>query len=304
MNFLLLALQASLTCLLAQASSVTPVEIPIQKPVPVDILNVFPKVVGGGTAFPNEFPFMVHLNTIWTREDGAMCGASIINSDFVLTAGHCVYHPKHGFANPENITMYLGKYGIGLSSPSAQVVHGSQIYHAGYEPNKYMNDIAIVRVAQKIHLQTGILQPICLASGTKTYADQWGLIIGWGVNKYGYYRGSNNGVEPTHPQNLQKAQMYILSSFECSRLSVNNGYNHATPDKICIYDAQNAKKGMCSGDSGGPLVVFENGHYVQVGVASYISAACGYQSPGVYTRVTNFRSLIQRVVGVGNYLAC
>jgi len=290
-------------CLLAQVSYVTPVEIPIIKPVPIDVLNLlFPKIVGGQNAIRNEFPFMVHLLTNWAPGVGGMCGASIINSDFVLTAGHCVYHPQHGWAKPENVKMYLGMYENDLSSPSAQVVQGSQIYHLGYDTsNSHRNDIAIIRVAQKIQIKTGVVQPICLASGTSTYADRYALVIGWGVNKYGFFPNSDNGVEPTTPQYLQKAQMYVLSSSVCSQIL---GYNHATPDKICVYDAQNAQIGVCSGDSGGPLVVVDNGFYVQVGIASYINDPCGHQTPSVYARVSNFKSFIEQVVGVGNYLDC
>ena len=299
MNVLLLALQASL-CFLAQASFI---EVPIQNSVPIDFLKQFiPKIVGGQNAIQNEFPFMVHLQTSYGPGKSFLCGASIINADFVLTAGHCVFHPQYGWANPSNVMMYVGTHSSDFNSQHAQVVQGYQIAHLGYDStNHHQNDIAIVRVAQKIQMIPGIVQPICIASGTSTYADRYGMVIGWGVNAYRYFPNSNNGVAATHPQYLQKAQMYMLNPSTCAQLA---SPDDATPGKLCVYDAQNSKIGVCSGDSGGPLVVAENGRYVQVGVASYITGPCGTQKPSVYTRLTNYQSLFQQVVGSGNYLTC
>ena len=302
MNVLLLALQASL-CFLAQAGLMTPnLNVPVHnKPVPIDILNQLPKIVGGVNANKNEFPFMVHMLVKWGPGKYSACGASIINQDFVLTAGHCVYNADYGWAQPQNVNMYVGKYENSFNSEYAQVVQGSEISHLGYDTsNNHQNDIAIIRVAEKIQIITGTVQPICLASGTSTYADRYGTVIGWGVNAYGYYPGRDD-VAPTDPQYQQKAQMYILPSSKCAQLI---GSGHATPGKICIYDDKNAKKGVCSGDSGGPLVVVENGFYVQVGIASYIVPPCGAQNPSVYTRVTNYKNFIEQVVGAGNYLDC
>jgi secreted trypsin-like serine protease len=303
MNMLLLALQASL-CLLAQAS---PAAVPIfdvhvtnQNPsieIPIEIRNLFPKIVGGVDATPNEYPFMVQLAVNWAN-GGSGCGASIINADYVLTAAHCVYNKDEGWATPSNIYMFLGKHDYNVNSGNYdQLVTGVQIYANNYNPGQNINDIAIIRVNRKIQMNSKV-QPICLASGTNTYADRTGTVMGWGVTKYGYL--PNNGVQATEPQFLQKINMYILSAQTCSQA----GSQHTTPDKVCIYDLNNTSKGVCSGDSGGPLVVNENGKYVQVGIASYITGPCGTQAISVYARVTYFKSFIQQVVGAGTYSTC
>lgn len=43
-------------------------------------------MVGGTKAEESEFPFIVSL----TRRGGHFCGASIVNDQWLLTAGHCV----------------------------------------------------------------------------------------------------------------------------------------------------------------------------------------------------------------------
>jgi len=306
---LLLALQASL-CLLAQASipraspgvPIFDVHLANRKPlieIPIEIRNLFPKIVGGVDAIKNEFPFMVKMGINFDNESFG-CGASIINADFILTAAHCVYDDNGGRAIPSNIYMFLGQHDYDYNSQTYdQVVTGVQIYEYNYDASQNINDIAIVRVNQKIQMNSKV-QPICLASTTNTYADRTGTVMGWGINKYGYSRSNGNGIQPTYADYLQKINMSILSAQTCSQA----GKEYTTPDKVCIYDFDGVSKGVCHGDSGGPLVVNENGKYVQVGIASFITEACGNQAVSVYARVTYFKNFIQQIVGAGAYQTC
>jgi len=299
MNVLLLALQASL-CLIAQAGLAIPnFEVPVHKPIPIDIVNQLPKVVGGQNALPNEFPFMVQMLIKWptaTGIDQTLCGASIINSDYVLTAGHCVNIIKYGgMALPQNIELY---FGMTRDGDYTQMIKGLMIITKGYkadDPN-HVNDIAIIQLTQKIQMSPAV-QPICLASGTSDYADRTATAMGWGITAYGYGRP---GVQQEFPDYLQKIQFPVLSPSKCTQLSGHSSDGH--PGKICVYDDQNAERGICGGDSGSPLVVSENGRYVQIGIDSYIYGSCGDNRPIVYSRVSYFIDFIQGVVGT--YSTC
>lgn len=46
----------------------------------------FPRVVGGDTATPHQFPWQVSLQ----RSGKHLCGGSILNDKWVLTAAHCI----------------------------------------------------------------------------------------------------------------------------------------------------------------------------------------------------------------------
>ncbi|GMI39728.1 hypothetical protein TeGR_g3867, partial [Tetraparma gracilis] len=59
-----------------------------------------PKVVGGTTASEEDYPWMVSLQTL----NGHFCGASLIASQWVLTAAHCVD------GDPFSFFVEIGRY--------------------------------------------------------------------------------------------------------------------------------------------------------------------------------------------------
>ena len=59
------------------------------------------RIVGGEEASPNSWPWQVSL-----RYNGRhICGASLLNEDWVLSAAHCVDHSS----DPNRYTLALGK---------------------------------------------------------------------------------------------------------------------------------------------------------------------------------------------------
>ena len=45
------------------------------------------KIIGGSYANEGQFPYQVSLRTLPNRH---FCGGSIINEEYILTAGHCL----------------------------------------------------------------------------------------------------------------------------------------------------------------------------------------------------------------------
>lgn len=68
---------------------------------------VAPYVVNGIVANSNEFPFMVALG--YEKEDSIkyLCGGSLISTNFVLTAAHCIININNNQPVEVNISLFF-----------------------------------------------------------------------------------------------------------------------------------------------------------------------------------------------------
>ena len=115
-----------------------------------------------------------------------LCGGSIINEEWILTAAHCV----NGGSDPSEYSVKLGMVdmsgGGGYKSEVAKVIH-----HESFKMNEntgyIVNDIALIKLDGQLDFskQTD-LEPICLAT---TAAQQTDTCI---VSGYGYTHWNGN----------------------------------------------------------------------------------------------------------------
>lgn len=133
-----------------------------------------PRVVNGNNALPAEFPYMASLRG---RTGVHNCGATIIDSEWVLTAAHCIFSQ-----NPADFSVQYGTneitYGGDFVSKVKRV-----ILHQGYDDNKsFVHDIALLQLSEPIVFNE-LVQPAPLpdylefvASGVEAE------LVGWGFN--------------------------------------------------------------------------------------------------------------------------
>ena len=161
--------------------------------------------------------------------------------------------------------------------------------------------------------------------GSANYENVWPteddlcIVKGWGCTASGLFHIPHSicscskrnfrflgGPVQTH---AHAVRLPIVASSECIHRSVG-------PTRICAgnirrlaalwslgagndrsQEAELAQRGICAGDSGGPLVcLYNDGKWLQAGVASYTSLNNPGFFPGVFTRVSYYYPWIEHTL--------
>lgn len=156
---------------------------------------------------------------------------------------------------------------------------GQIIVHPLYNPSKISNDVALVRLPQKLEFSE-FIKPVKLPSNNsfQTFANSPAVLSGWG-------KVTDSGSVVQH---LQYGYVTILDLNKCKSI-YNPGL--VTEGNICL-DTENSGVSSCGGDSGGPLVSTVTGELI--GVTSFgSSAGCEHGAPAGYSSVNFFRDWIK-----------
>jgi secreted trypsin-like serine protease len=240
------------------------------------------RIVGGGTARYGEWPWQVSLRQWKNGEFRHKCGAALLTRNWIVTAAHCVKD-----VSPSNLLVRVGEYNVLVDNEAH--AHANRriirvITHVNFDKQSYEYDIAVLRMAKPVDFQPNAI-PICLPDGNSDLVGQTGSVTGWGR------RSEYGQISPI----LREVHLPIISNEKCMQMYRLSGQNEWIPKIFLCAGTANGGKDSCEGDSGGPLVVkSENGRYVLAGIISW-GIGCGDKNrPGVYTRISEFRSWITR----------
>ncbi|XP_046649983.1 chymotrypsinogen A-like [Daphnia pulicaria] len=240
------------------------------------------RVVGGQSAGVTEWPWQTLMADISPSGGGnQFCGATLISPNWVLTAAHCTHNRMAA-----NIGVVVGQYDTKSLSSTSQVRRVSQIVqHPNFNRTTVNHDIALLKLDSPVSF-TAAVRPVCLPTRFVNYNfdKQIGTVTGWGTTSFG----------GTASPNLLEVALPIISTENCRLNSIVG--SKITDNMFCTY-AEN--KDACQGDSGGPLnwIDPQTGLGYIVGITSFGIGCAKLNTPGIYTKVTNYLSWIQQNTG-------
>eukprot|EP00088_Acartia_fossae_P037902 TRINITY_DN3913_c0_g1_i13.p1 TRINITY_DN3913_c0_g1~~TRINITY_DN3913_c0_g1_i13.p1 ORF type:complete len:497 (-),score=103.06 TRINITY_DN3913_c0_g1_i13:688-2178(-) len=232
------------------------------------------RIVGGKEVNPiHSRPYQVRIQPCFSF-GCYVCGATILNRRYILSAMHCV-QVNGGYAR--SIEAVFGEHDI-TKDWETKVRHqtipvSNIIPRSDYRGND--NDIVILKMARDIQFSDYVV-PACLpTSSSSTYYGSQAVVSGWGAVSEG---GRSSSV-------LKETTVRVVQPNDGSC----SGYNINSRIKMCAY---NRGTDSCQGDSGGPLVTREDGRDTVIGVVSYGLGCARPGWAGVYARVPGYLSWI------------
>lgn len=185
-------------------------------PAPFDIEKES-KVVGGRDANEHEASYIVSLQFDRLADGNFrhVCGGSILNENWVLSAAHCITEVGFEF----DYQIVAGQHNLEIESGNEQVRRVVEhIIHENFVSGPVVGpfDIMILRLESPLSLQQGVVEAIRLPpTGIIQSGDA--TLFGWG--------STSDTTTPSFPNILQTVTKPILE-FELCREIVNAVMDH------------------------------------------------------------------------------
>jgi hypothetical protein len=227
-------------------------------------LQVSPRIIGGTTTDQGEYPYFT------ITKSSAMCGASLIHPDILLTAAHCqkqfaaaqvVYVGAHKF---DTLATTAKRRTIIRQYPHPDFLIAFQNDLMLFQLNKPVNSLPVVTLNTDPDLPR--LNSILTA-------------IGFGTTSTAHFDPSDH---------LIAVDVYPVDPNTCSRQYAS--ITSIIPPKMMCAGHSLPNRDSCYGDSGGPLLDKVTGK--QVGIVSFGKGCGDPDFPGVYARVSTYTSWI------------
>ncbi len=182
--------------------AIEPVATPSARstPIPRQLL-----IVGGENAAVGELPWQVLV-----LPGPYMCGGTLITTEWVVTAAHCVVDDFNNPMPPGDIQVRAGEYDRSRVDGTEQLRGVSTvIVHPSYNATTSDSDIALLRLASPVTLGPSVgVVPLVFSPANDSLVAPGvsSLVSGWGATSEG---GSTATI-------LQKVRVPIVSNATCN----------------------------------------------------------------------------------------
>ncbi|KAK8402390.1 hypothetical protein O3P69_000664 [Scylla paramamosain] len=228
------------------------------------------RIFGGQEATPGQFPYQLSFQDTTYGENFYICGASIYNQNWAITAGHCVQGTD--MDKPDYLQVVAGDHDMDNDDGTEQKIILSKIIrHEDYGIYEMSNDISLLRLSKPL-IFNDYVAPISLQTAKGYLGDC--VVSGWGTKEGGQT-----------PSRLQYVEIPTMTDTQCGD---SYGQDNIGATDICAGFPEGGK-GACLDDAGGPLVCGG----LLTGIMSF-SWGCGLpDAPGVYTEVAYYKEWVE-----------
>ncbi|XP_068026021.1 LOW QUALITY PROTEIN: chymotrypsin-C [Melanerpes formicivorus] len=229
------------------------------------------RVVGGEDAVAHSWPWQISLQYYSSGSWYHTCGGTLIASNWVLTAAHCI-------SSSLTYRVFLGKQNLEVENEAGSRAVGVEktIVHEKWNSFLIINDIALIKLAEEVE-ETDTIQAACLPPADLVLENGYPCwVTGWG-------RIITNGPLA---DNLQQALLPVVDYATCSQW---DWWGSNVRETMVCAGGDGVVSG-CNGDSGGPLNCQRDGLWEVNGIVSFGSGLkCNLQKkPTVFTRVSAY----------------
>ncbi|KAI5096487.1 granzyme K-like isoform X1 [Silurus meridionalis] len=216
-------------------------------------------LIVGGHEVKKPKPWMVSVQV----ENMHICGGTLIQKQWVLTAAHCKLASKS-----KPMTVLVGAHSLTKNKKAVRVKVESAYIPETFSVEKKIDDIMLLKLQNNVHLQKNKIQVKTIPkSGRKIQTGTKCEVMGWGTIQ-------TDDLKPC--DTLQELEVTVVDRELCN--CFYNGKPNITEDMLCAKNKQ-GNKDACWGDSGGPLQCKKD----IVGVVSGGNGCGNPKKPGVYT---------------------
>ncbi|HJQ28142.1 MAG TPA: serine protease [Rubrobacter sp.] len=256
-------------------------------------------IVGGDPVPNGKYPFMVSLQANTSGASPSkehFCGATLIDSDSVLTAAHCVDFIS-ATTTPLTLSYREVRIVVGLTVLDSSQGEVREIQsltdisiHPRYNPRTSAFDAAVIKLNRPVDNPKPISLATVVSKNRLERPGSSARIAGWGTTKIVAPMEQNRDDVSNR---LRDATPPIVSDAACDR-----AYNGDIQRAVQVCAGQRGED-SCQGDSGGPMWATTKAGRRQIGITSN-GVGCGTaRYPGVYTEVNApaIRSFITQAAG-------